>query len=60
MKKLSANFHVKDKTIFYHQNKVVYYGKCPNQTYTEDYIGEKDRRIKDRIIDPNKRDKNYT
>ena len=58
IKKLSTNLHVKDKTIFYHQSNLVCYGKCPNQTCTEDYIGESDRRIKDRIIDRNKLDKN--
>ena len=36
---------------------LVYYGKCPNQTCTEDYIGETDCRITERIIDHNKRDK---
>ena len=57
-KKLSSKFKVKDKTEFYHQSNLVYYGKCPNQTCTEDYIGETDRRIRERIIDHNKRDKN--
>ena len=57
-KELSSKFKVKDKTEFYHQSNLVYYGKCPNQTCTEDYIGETDRRIKERIIDHNKHDKN--
>ena len=57
-KRLSTKFNVKDKTEFYHQSNLLYYGKCPNQTCTEDYIGETDRRIKERIIDHNKRDKN--
>ena len=38
-KKLSTKFNIKDKTEFYHQSDLVYYGKCPNQTCTEDYIG---------------------
>ena len=29
-KKLSTKFNVKDKTEFYHQSNLVYYGKCPN------------------------------
>ena len=58
IKKLSTNLHVKDKTKFYYQSNLVSYGKYPNQTYTEDYIEESDCRIKDRIIDRNKRDKN--
>ena len=37
--------------IFYHE-------KCPNQTRREDYIGEADCKIKERIIDHNKRDNN--
>ena len=57
-KKVSTKFNVKDKTEFYHQSNLVYYGKSPNQTCTEGYIGETDRRIKERIIDHNKRDKN--
>ena len=59
IKKLSKKFNVKDKTEFYHQCNLVYYGKCPNKTCTEDYIGETDHRIKGRIIDHNKRDKNW-
>ena len=57
-KKLSTKFNVKDKTEFFHQSNLVYCGKCPNQTCTEDYIEETDRRIKESIIDHNKRDKN--
>ena len=57
-KMLSTKFNVKDKTEFYHQSNLVYYVKCPNQTFSEDYIGETDRRIKERMIDHNKRDKN--
>ena len=57
-KNLPTKFNLKEKTEFYHQSDSVYYGKCPNQTCTEDYIGETDRRIKERIIDHNKRDKN--
>ena len=55
---MSTNFHGKDKTRFYHQSNLVYFGKCPSQTCTEDYIGESDCRIKDKITDRNKRDKN--
>ena len=43
---------------FYCQSNLVYYGRCPNQTCTEDYLGETDRRIKERIIDHGKRDNN--
>ena len=57
-KKLFTKSNVKDKTEFYHQSNLVYFRKCPNQTCTQGYIGEKDRRIKERIIDHNKHDKN--
>ena len=57
-KKLSSKFNVKDKTEFYHQSNIVYYGKCPNQTCAEGNTGETDRRIKERIIDHSKCDKN--
>ena len=57
-KKPSTNFNAKDKTEFYHQSNLVYYGKCPKQTCADDYIGETDGRIKERIIGHNKRDKN--
>ena len=43
-KKSSTNFNVKDKTEFYHQSNLAHYGKCPNQTCTEKYIGETDCR----------------
>ena len=58
-KKLGTKFHLKDKTRFIHQNNLVYYSKCPNKTYNEDCVGETDRRIEERIMDHNKRDKNF-
>ena len=57
-KKLSSKFKVEDKTEFYHQSNLVYYEKRSNQTCTEDYVGETDRMIEERIINHNKRDKN--
>ena len=57
-KKLSTKFKVKDKREFDHQSNLVYYGKYPNQTCTKNYIRETNRRVKERIIDHNKRDKN--
>ena len=56
-KKLVSKFPVKDKIDFQHQNNVVYYGKCPNPNCKDDYIGETDRRVIERVIDHNKRDK---
>ena len=57
-KKLSTKFNVKDKSEFYRRSNLLYFGKWPNQTRTEDYIGEADCRIKERIIDHGKRDNN--
>ena len=56
-KKLASKFPVKDKIEFQHQNNLVYYGKCQNPSCKEDYIGETDRIVIERIIDHNKRDK---
>ena len=55
--KLSSRFSVKDKVTFEHKHNLVYYGKCPEKECKDDYIGETDRRIRERIIDHNKRDK---
>ena len=53
----TSKFPVKDKIDFQHQNNVVYYGKCPNPNCKDDYIGETDRRVTERVIDPYKQDK---
>ena len=58
-KKLVSKFPVKDKIDFQHQNNVVYYGKCPNPNCKDDYIGETDRRVIERVIYHNKRDKKF-
>ena len=57
-KKLETKFQLKYKTRFNQQNNLVYYSKCPNKTSNENYVGETDRRIEERIMDNNKRDKN--
>ena len=54
--KLSTKFPVKDETDFQHKNNVVY--QCPSQGCHENYIGETNRRIAERIQDHNNRDKN--
>ena len=56
--KLLSRFQVKDQTKFEHRNDVVYCCKCPENNCDDFYIGETDRRISERIIDHNKRDKN--
>ena len=56
--KLSSRFEVKDQTKFEHRNGAVYCCKCPENDCDDFCIGETDRRISERIIDHNKRDKN--
>ena len=56
--KLLTKFPVKDKTNFQHKNNVVYHSKCPVERCRENYIGETNRSIVERIQDHNNRDKN--
>ena len=56
--KLSSRFQVKDQTKFEHGNDVAYFCKCPENDCDDFYSGETDRRISERIIDGDKRDKN--
>ena len=59
--KLSTQFPVKDKTKFEHRHNATYFSKCPETNCDESYVGETDRRINERIIDHNNRDKkNHT
>ena len=55
--KVSTKFKIKNKTKFPHKNNIVYYGKCPDTHCKDDYIGETERRIIERVKDHNKRDK---
>ena len=56
--KLSTKFPVKDKTDIQRENNVVYHSKCPSEGCHENYIGETNRRIVERIQDPNNTDEN--
>ena len=55
---LSTKFPVKNKTDFKHKNSVVFHSKCIIKGCTNDYIGETNRRIAEKIRDHNIRDKN--
>ena len=33
--KLSTQFNVKDRTKFEHKHDVIYFGKCPEQNFTD-------------------------
>ena len=54
---LSTQFNVKDRTKFEYKHNVIYFGKCPEQNCTDNYLGESARRISERIIDHGSRDK---
>ena len=56
--KLSTKFPVKDKTDFQHKNNIVYHSKCPIQVCHENYIGEMNRHIVERVHNHNNRDQN--
>ena len=56
--KLSSMFNLKDKTNFHHKHDVVYLYKCPVTECGASYVGETSRRISERILDHQKRDKN--
>ena len=53
--KLSTKFPVQDKTDFQHKNIVVYHSECLSEGCHENYIGETNRRIVERIQDHNNR-----
>ena len=55
--KLSTRFPVKERTKFEHRHEIVYFNHCPNVTCNETCVGDRDRRIKERIMDHDKRDK---
>ena len=56
-KKLSTCFNIKDQTKFEHQHDIVYHGKCHEVDCIDNYIGKASRRVSERIIDHNGRDK---
>ena len=56
--KLSTNFQIKDKTKFEHNHDVVYLGTCPENNYSDNYVGESARLISERTIDHGGRDQN--
>ena len=55
--KLSTQFPAKDRTKFEHRHNIVYFSRCPNVTCNETYVGETDKKIKERKMDHNKRHK---
>ena len=55
-KKRSTCFNVKDKTAFNHENDIVCYAKCPEESCPHDYVGESGTRVLERAKDHNGRD----
>ena len=43
-------FIIKDKTKFEHQHNLIYFGSCPENNFTDNYIGEIAREISERIV----------
>ena len=41
-----------------HQHDITYYVECPKENWNENYVGETGRRLRERVIDHNGRDKN--
>ena len=56
--KLLSKLQAKEPTKFEHRNDVASCSKCPENDCDDFYIGETDRRMSERIIHHNKRDKN--
>ena len=54
---LSGKFWVKDKSKFCHRNNLVYYGKCPYVTFSDNDVEKTYCRIEELIIDHNNRNK---
>ena len=55
VQELSICFSVKDKTVFNHEHDIAYHGKCPEKSYSHDYIGESGRRVLNQVTDHNDR-----
>ena len=55
-KKLSTCFQIKDQTKFEHKYDIIYLATCPEDNFSENYIGESGRWISEIIIDHNGRD----
>ena len=56
-KRLSSIFKTKDRMKFDQEHNLIYHVKCPEESCTDDYIGEFGRRVIERVKDHNGRDK---
>ena len=55
--KLNSRFQIKDKISEKHKHDLIYYTKCPEEFFTEDYLSETGRRIIERVADHAGKDK---
>ena len=55
--KLNSRFQIKDKINEKHKHDLIYYTKCPETSFTEEYLGETSRRIIERVADLDGKDK---
>ena len=44
--------NVKDKTVFNHEHGIACYAKCPEVSYTHDYVGESGRWVTATGLEP--------
>ena len=56
-KRFNSCFKIKDKKKFDHEHDLVYHGRSPEESCTDEYIGESGRRVIERVKDHNESDK---
>ena len=56
--RLKYKFNISTKTVKEHLHDIKYYVECPEKNSNENYVGETGRRLSERVIDYNGRDKN--
>ena len=54
--KLSKYFNVKNETVFNHEQDIVHYAKCPEESFPHDYVSKSGRRVLERVKDHNCKD----
>ena len=56
--RLKDKFNITTKTVKVHQHDITCYVEYPEENCNENYVGETGRRLSERVIDHNGRDKN--
>ena len=56
--RLKDKLNIKTKTVKKQQYDITYYVECPEENCNENYVGKTGRRLSERVIDHNGRDKN--